>query len=618
MSGGSQCDPIAESVAALADIPVGPALAAAVASLDLSLLTGSQCMDVLQAHQRQDNHQRAALFAVVSEVMHRGEADTSVLEEYPGEFAADEVRAALVLTRRAAESLCSFAVDVVRRLPAVQAAFAAGLIDQPRVWVFSHWTGGLPDEHTQAIVAVLLPRAPQLTTAQLIGEIQRHAIALDPDWARRRYEAALSGRKVVGSRNKDGTANLSGYNLPADQVAAACDRLDRLAKAAKQAGHSDPIDHLRAGLFLAMTDGTYEGLTDRQILARLLTDANLTPPTHPTDPEHTAGDAPPADDSSTEDGSGDGPRPHGPSSSETDPGNGDGDGDGENAAAGGVGGGQTAGLRLLVRLATIAGADQRPGELIGWGPVHAELARTIAATPGASWWYVLTDGATPLAIGQVRARPAGVLRRRCGDRGPEVWLQVTREGLNALAEQDLPPGWTEILAEIRGKAETDPGPPKGDRRKRLPGAALRRWIAVRDKTCVFPGCRVPAHRSDADHSIEHAQGGQTTDTNLGPGCRHDHRIRHEGGWTLTQPTPGQFTWTSRLGRTYHRLRPPDLDDLPDPMLTPPSANEPDVEYARPSTEDWQNDTCMEPEPPQPPPDPPPPPQIPPEDDPPPF
>src|SRR5690606_6219474 len=63
--------------------------------------------------------------------------------------------------------------------------------------------------------------------------------------------------------------------------------------------------------------------------------------------------------------------------------------------------GRSGGLRLLARLATVAGADARPGILTGWGPVHAELAHTIATTPGARWWYVLAnpDG-SPAAIGR--------------------------------------------------------------------------------------------------------------------------------------------------------------------------------------------------------------------------
>ncbi|MGH3779088.1 MAG: hypothetical protein ACRDRO_00285 [Pseudonocardiaceae bacterium] len=31
-----------------------------------------------------------------------------------------------------------------------------------------------------------------------------------------------------------------------------------------------------------------------------------------------------------------------------------------------------------------------------------------------------------------------------------------------------------------------------------------------------------------------------------------HRLKHEGGWTLHQPQPGLFRWTSRLGHTDHR------------------------------------------------------------------
>src|SRR5690606_26998157 len=68
--------------------------------------------------------------------------------------------------------------------------------------------------------------------------------------------------------------------------------------------------------------------------------------------------------------------------------------------------GRSGGLRLLARLATVAGVDARPGILAGWGPVHAELVRTIATSPGARWWYVLAnpDG-SPAAIGRIRTRP---------------------------------------------------------------------------------------------------------------------------------------------------------------------------------------------------------------------
>ena len=227
----------------------------------------------------------------------------------------------------------------------------------------------------------------------------------------------------------------------------------------------------------------------------------------------------------------------------------------------------------------------------------------------------------PLAIGRVRSRPAGTGPPGRGYPGLQVWLQVNPATLATLRESP-PPGWEPVIAEISGKADTRTGAPTtADARKRLPGAALRRWIQIRDRTCVFPGCRVPAHRADADHSIQHAHGGETTHANLGPGCRHDHRLRHDGGWTITQTEPGHFTWTSPLGHVYHRTPPPGLDELPDPMPVTGDDGDDADEPAALSTQDWRTATCMEPElrrPPAPPEPPPPPPPPSPEDDPPPF
>ncbi len=67
--------------------------------------------------------------------------------------------------------------------------------------------------------------------------------------------------------------------------------------------------------------------------------------------------------------------------------------------------GRRGGLRLLAGLLTVMGADQRPGEMLGWGPVHAELVGDLARSLP-SWWCVLTgaDGA-PRAVVPIRRRP---------------------------------------------------------------------------------------------------------------------------------------------------------------------------------------------------------------------
>ena len=251
------------------------------------------------------------------------------------------------------------------------------------------------------------------------------------------------------------------------------------------------------------------------------------------------------------------------------------------------------------------GADQRPGELLGWGPVHAELAGDLARCLR-SWWCVLTDRhGAPQAIVPIRRRPTTVAEVR---RAGEVWLQVDPDTLRFLTAMDraglVEPGWSRILAEITAGLDTAAtGPPNGDPAARLPGAALRRWIHVRDRRCTFPGCRAPAHRADTDHSVEHAHGGATVDTGLAPACRHDHRLRHDGRWTIEHTAPGHLTWTSPLGRSYQRRPPPGLLDLPEPR--PGAIDERDPQpYEDPPP--WSDpDHCLQPEPPPPPRHPPP-------------
>ncbi len=55
----------------------------------------------------------------------------------PDEFSADEMRAALMLTRRAADTQFWLAYDLVKRLPAVHASMDAGVLDESRVRIFS-------------------------------------------------------------------------------------------------------------------------------------------------------------------------------------------------------------------------------------------------------------------------------------------------------------------------------------------------------------------------------------------------------------------------------------------------------------------------------------------------
>ena len=93
----------------------------------------------------------ASWLATVGRVLHYPVAGAPSSLTGPDEFAADEVRAGLALTRQAARRLCELAWDLRRRLPKVLDAMRSGRLDQPRGQVFSTWTQGLSAEHTDAI-----------------------------------------------------------------------------------------------------------------------------------------------------------------------------------------------------------------------------------------------------------------------------------------------------------------------------------------------------------------------------------------------------------------------------------------------------------------------------------
>jgi hypothetical protein len=486
----------------LAEIAPGPELARALDGIELSRLSGFDCVEVLKAQYRQANHERTRVLAAMAEVGLCGvgpAGDELPRRALPDEFSADEVRAALALTRRAADAQFSLGWDLVTRLPQVHAAMDAGVLDEPRARVVSDWTTELSDEQARAVCATLLPQAQTLTTGQLIEQIKKLVIAVDPEWARRRYEQAVADRKVVGYRNADGSANLSGYNLPLDRVAAASEHIDALAKAAKRAGDHRIVDHIRADLFLGMTDGTYTGLTDTEIIELLTTSA---PDTDQPDTDNPNGDEGDPFGSDTN-----GPDDVGP----------DGNGPDDDAKTGECGSppvtqpGRAAriavgtGLELRVRLSTLLGRDQYPAELAGWGPLHAELARDLARDlGGAQWRFAITDEDGQLiSCGITRARPTATPARAAVCRAI-VELQVPVTALRALTtDPTTPAGGTTVVADlVRQFDHHTPGDSRyvTDADRRTPGAGLGRYLEIRDRYCIMIGCRAPAHTVDKDHT----------------------------------------------------------------------------------------------------------------------
>jgi hypothetical protein len=70
------------------------------------------------------------------------------------------------------------------------------------------------------------------------------------------------------------------------------------------------------------------------------------------------------------------------------------------------------------------------------------------------------------------------------------------------------------------------------RKARTASGRLRRALIARDRTCVIPGCTVPAAWSDAHHLRWWSKGGRTDAGNLAMLCGPHHGAVHAGQWTV--------------------------------------------------------------------------------------
>jgi hypothetical protein len=200
-------------------------LAAALADIDPAGLDGFDSVLVMRAWARQANHARGELFASVVGVLSRQEPARSA-GLYSRRVRGGRDRGGVDHVPAGGARPVRAGVGSGHPAAAGAGSARAGLLDQAKAAVFATYTLSLPDDQARAIVEALLARAPGWTVAQLRDAIARRAVALDPEWTRRRYVRGLRDRRVVGRRNDNGTANLAGYQLPTDQVAAACARLD--------------------------------------------------------------------------------------------------------------------------------------------------------------------------------------------------------------------------------------------------------------------------------------------------------------------------------------------------------------------------------------------------------
>ena len=170
------------------------------------------------------------------------------------EHVAGEVAAALTLTGRAASRL----VDIcgyLQRLPEVRAALAAGVIDWARAVVFADELAGCDDETARKITRRVLPRAGEMTTAQLRRALRREIEADDPDAARRRRERGRRDAAVHRWEEPSGNSALAAREMTPADAAGADARLTAQARWLQARGATGTIDQLREAVLAAVLNG---------------------------------------------------------------------------------------------------------------------------------------------------------------------------------------------------------------------------------------------------------------------------------------------------------------------------------------------------------------------------
>jgi hypothetical protein len=588
-------------------LPPGPELSAVLGALPWRKVPNARLVEVVQARSRQLAHDQAELFAGMVEISHAvavenlggDQADTSGADvdradavervEQQFEWASHEIAAGLTWTPTTADRELAFATALRERLPLVYESLQHGHIDRGKARVFVDYldpaNGELTEQQARRLCERFVPLAPGLTTKQLSDRLYRALHAIDPGLRRRRYERAVQARGVALYLDpRTGTATLVGNGLPPDEAAAAGERIDRLVEATTRAGHPATRAQLSADVYLGMLHGAFHGLTEAEIIDRLLSTRRPEDDPDTTGDDTTsdnAGQDTTADHAGAAESTGDTAataharpdstiEPLGSSGRDSEPDDSPPPAADQNTAR--WAGDRIAtreGIEIRVGLATAAGLDDRPAEIPGLGPVGAHLARTTIAGQqrGARWLYAIVDPSGHLLLaGPLRRRPHTGIAKPPAVRGGVVELHLTVDELQRYATDPALGTWHPVLAEIAA-AWRD----RDQLRRRLaanPQARFARGpladhVRIRDRSCVGPGCTRSARRCDLDHTHDHSLGGETVDDNIGPACKRHHPDK-DRNWTLTQPAPGLFRWVSPLGRTYFTRGEPIRPDLPDP------------------------------------------------------
>jgi hypothetical protein len=411
------------------------------------------------------------------------------------EFVADEVGLAIGASSTTGASLVHVALSAAE-LPGLLEAVEDGALSERHVRAVLREldrVGSLTVEQRQAVVLLALARFTGEAPGELGRLVERLILQVDLAAAAARERTASKGRRVWFSREADGQAALVATG-PAAQIAAI-----RAALEATLPLHPDD------------GDDRSRGAREFDLLVDLLT-----------------GSAQPS-------------------------------------------GWQA---QIVVPFSTAAGGDLELAEIPGLGPILPATARDLLDQADSLAQVAVDDDGHVIAVGDPIHRPDPQQRPE-----PEPELQP-EDRLTPEPEVATEPAETD-----QAQPETEPGPepeaeptePVVERWLRaappdrwytqaldqltappvvrdLTGSSYRfpprlaRYLKIRDRSCVFPGCN--RLRVDLDHQIPWPYG-KTSADNGECLCRRHHRAKH-AVFTVTRLPDGSYRWTTRGGWHFHR------------------------------------------------------------------
>ncbi len=205
----------------------------------------------------------------------------------------------------------------------------------------------------------------------------------------------------------------------------------------------------------------------------------------------------------------------------------------------------------LVARALAAGPEviQIPDDARGTDQIRAELLTDLLLTTDPS--SVFGDGLDQVAA-HINVTIDATTLAGLNDRPAQLDREGTLHPDTARAFAGIATVWNRLWVDPDGfVTRTD---------TYRPTAGMTRYLQARDQHCRFPGCRMPVHRAQIDHTHDWAKGGTTSLDNLAHLCLTHHALKHpdipdEYRWTARQNPDWTITWTSPHG-DEHVDRPP--------------------------------------------------------------